>query len=185
MRNNKKTIDRFVSIIKNGGIGVIPTDTLYGLVGSALMPKTVERIYRVRRRDKHKPMIVLIGSTDDLSLFGITPNKNQFRHMKRFWPGPVSFIFPCPKKKFSYLHRGTGTIAFRMPANLALRRFLSFTGPLVAPSANKERVLPARSIRQAREYFGDSVDFYIAGKVKKKASTVVDLTNEEVSLMRE
>ncbi|MEK7522400.1 MAG: Sua5/YciO/YrdC/YwlC family protein [Patescibacteria group bacterium] len=56
---------KLAEILKNGGIGVIPTDTIYGIVGSALNKKTVERIYKLRRRNLKKPMIVLIGSIND------------------------------------------------------------------------------------------------------------------------
>lgn len=180
----KKTINQIIAMIKNGGIGVLPTDTLYGLVGSALIPKTVGRIYRVRRRNKKKPMIVLIEKIDDLARFGVVPDPEQRKHMKRLWPGPVSLIFSCPNKKFEYLHRGDRTIAFRLPADATLRRLLHRTGPLVAPSANIEGGLPSRSIRQAHEYFGNLIDFYLRGRVKRKASSVIDLTAGGIVMQR-
>lgn len=180
----KESVDRIVAIIKKGGIGVIPTDTIYGLVGSAFMPKTVERVYQVRQRHPKKPMLVLIEKSGDLARFGVFPNAKQRQHIKELWPGPVSMIFPCKKKGLSYLHRGSHTIAFRVPAYGTLRQLLRRTGPLVAPSANPEGLLPAHTIRQAKEYFGDSVDFYLSGKVKKKTSTVIDLTGQTIAIKR-
>ena len=62
---------RIIKILKEGGIGVLPTDTIYGLVGLALNKKTVDRIYRVRKREKTKPFIILISNVKDLELFNI------------------------------------------------------------------------------------------------------------------
>ena len=58
-------------MINEGAVGVIPTDTLYGLVGSALLQPTVEKIYEIRKRDFSKPLIVLIADMDDLKKFNV------------------------------------------------------------------------------------------------------------------
>ena len=58
-----------------GGVGVMPTDTIYGIVGSALDKKAVERIYRLRKRNVRKPMIILIGDAGDLKLFGVETDR--------------------------------------------------------------------------------------------------------------
>jgi L-threonylcarbamoyladenylate synthase len=149
-----------IKSLKRGGIGVMPTDTIYGLMGSALNKKAVERIYRARRREKNKPFIVLISSLNDLKKFRVKVNGAHLKILKLLWPGPISVILPCPNKKFFYLHRGKDTIAFRLPKNKQLREFLKKTGPLVAPSANVAGKPPARTIKEAKKYFGDRIDFY-------------------------
>ena len=63
--------NKIIELLKNNKIGVLPTDTIYGLVGSALSIKTVERIYKVRQRDPQKPMIILISDRQDLEKFDI------------------------------------------------------------------------------------------------------------------
>jgi len=150
-------------LLRKGGVGVLPTDTIYGIVGSALKKKTVERIYRLRKRNPKKPMIVLIASVADLKRFGVKVDSKTARILKKLWPhlrhgyggqaGKISVILPCPSKKFSYLHRGTRTLAFRLPKPVALRKLLESVGPLVAPSANWEGERPARTIREAKKYF--------------------------------
>ena len=107
-------------ILIKGGVGVIPTDTLYGLVGSALDPETVLRIYKLRRRSPDKPFIILISKIDDLKLFNIKIDKFTLNFLKKNWPNPISVILPCPSKQFEYLHRGTKTLAFRVPNNQEL-----------------------------------------------------------------
>lgn len=67
-----------VSILKSGGVGILPTDTLYGLVASAFDEKAAERIYELRKRTPDKPMIILISSLEDLKTFGIELSFSQF-----------------------------------------------------------------------------------------------------------
>jgi len=177
-----KTVSR---MIKNGRVGIIPTDTIYGLVGSAFSPKTVENIYRLKKRNRKKPLIVLIGSRSDLKLFGVKADPSMHKIIKKLWPGPVSIIFDCPNEKFSYLHRGSGKIAFRLPRDAKLRNFLRRTGPLVAPSANLETKKPAQDMKQAQKYFGSSVDFYVdGGEIGSLASALVEIRNGKVRVLR-
>lgn len=149
------------AILKRGGIGVLATDTLYGLVGRALSKKAVARIYRVRKRNPKKPCVILIASPRDLVRFGVKTDMQTKKLLNTVWPGKVSVIVPCAHKKFAYLHRSTKTLAFRVPASVRLRRLLQKTGPLAAPSANIEGMPPATTIIEAKKYFGDAIDFYI------------------------
>ncbi len=169
-----------ITILKKGGAGVYPTDTLYGIVGSAFSKSAVARIYTVKGRDAKKPFIILISSINDLKKFSINyllirPNKQV---VEKFWPGRVSVILPCTSKKFAYLHRGTKSLAFRLPKNKKLIELLKKTGPLVAPSANPQGMEPAHTIAEAKKYFGDKLDFYIAGGRKAgKPSRVISLVS--------
>ncbi len=167
---------QIVKLLKNGKIGVMPTDTIYGIVGSALNPKTVEEIYSLRKRGVDKPMIILISSLDDLRRFGISLTEEQKDFLEQVWPNPVSVVLSCPEGELAYLHRGRKSLAFRIPKNETLLRILKKVGPLVAPSANLEKEKPAEEIRDAKRYFGEKVHFYIdAGRLKSKPSTIVQL----------
>lgn len=172
--------------IRRGGVGVLPTDTIYGLVGSALDRSVIRRIYSLRRRNPRKPMIILIGAYRDIRRFGIRLDVRTRRALGKVWPGKVSVILACRSKKFSYLHRGTQTLAFRMPGPAWLRAGLRKTGPLAAPSANTEGKPPARSVREAKRYFANRIDFYMdAGRLVSRPSTIVRIERGKASLVRE
>jgi len=178
-----------IETVRHGGVGVLPTDTIYGIVGSALYEKTVKKIYRLRKRDPKKPMIILIGSLDDVRKFGIAITPAVKKILKKVWPGKVSVILSITKgsavKKFRYLHRGTKSLAFRLPASSNLNDFLKKTGPLVAPSANVEGRPPAKTIKEAKHYFGDRVSFYIdVGRLTSKPSTLIKIENGTVVILR-
>ena len=182
----QKVSAEVVYILKGGGIGVLATDTLYGIVGSALKRDTVERIYTARKRSPDKPCIILISSIDDLASFSIQVDQNTKDELLKYWPGPVSIILPCPDEKFEYLHRGKKSLAFRIPKDEELLRLLEQTGPLLAPSANTEGKPPVETIEKAREYFGENVDFYIDdGLIQSPPSTILRFKNGKMFLVRE
>lgn len=164
------------NLLKNGKIGVIPTDTIYGIVGSALNPETVERIYRLRKRALDKPMIILIFSIDDLNKFDIKLTHSQIEFLQKNWPNPLSVIMPCSDEKFKYLHKGKKTLAFRIPKDKKLLNLLKQVGPLVAPSANFEGEKSAETIDEAKNYFAHDVDFYLdGGRITGQQSTLIKL----------
>jgi L-threonylcarbamoyladenylate synthase len=176
---------KIVEILKSGGVGVLPTDTIYGILGSALKKETIERIYKIRKREKTKPFIILISKVSDLKIFGIKIKPFQKKLIKKFWPGPTSLIFDCKEKKFSYLHRGKKGLAFRIPKLKWLRKLLEKTGPLVAPSCNIAGKEPARTIKEAKQYFGRKVDFYVdGGRIKKRPSSLIDIRKKKIKILR-
>lgn len=180
-----------IQILKDGGIGIFPTDTLYGVVGSALSKEAVDRIYGVKGRDENKPFIVLISAISDLKSFGISLTPEQVSYLDSVWlaEGRVnqatSVVLPCSSEEFLYIHRGTQSIAFRLPNHDNVLDFLRKTGPLVAPSANPQGLEPAYTIEEAQNYFGESVDFYVdEGEKRAKPSTIVSMLSGEPVILR-
>ena len=167
---NQQIINIIAERIKQGEIGVIPTDTIYGIVCSAFNENSVEKLYKIRKRNKDKPMIILIGSVNDLKLFNIDA-------IVKNWPEKTSIVFDC--NDFEYLHRGKKSLAFRLPHNKDLIDILKISGPIVAPSANIEGGKPAENIKEAKSYFGDKIDFYLdVGTIKSKPSRIIYSNNE-------
>ncbi|SRR5258708_37547212 len=176
-----------VNILKKGKVAVMPTDTIYGIVGSALNLPTVNKIYSLRKRAPEKPCIILIGDIDDLQKFSINLSTAEKIALEKYWPGPVSIVFDCLEEQFEYIHRGTKTLAFRLPQETELRNLLLNTGPLVAPSANIEGKPAAKNIKEALSYFGGSIDIYIdGGSTEGKPSRIMRLYNDgSTSIIRE
>ena len=90
----------------------------------------------------------------------------------------------CP---LYYLHRGTRSLAFRVPEKEDLRELLKSTGPLVAPSANPEGLPQSQNIQEARGYFGYTVDYYVdGGEITSKASKIIQLHKDgTVTILRQ
>ncbi|MFA5840985.1 MAG: L-threonylcarbamoyladenylate synthase [Candidatus Paceibacterota bacterium] len=173
-----------IRVLEENGVVVMPTDTLYGIVGRAQEASVVNRIYDLKKRTSLKPCIILIGDISELEKFSITLNREQRKIIEKYWSfnftqdktEPVSIVLDCPNDSFAYLHRGTRTLAFRVPTFKPFREFLLNVGPLLAPSANPEGLPPAKDIFEAKDYFGDKVDLYVdGGIITGKASRLVKL----------
>lgn len=170
-----------INTLQDGGVVVMPTDTIYGILTTALNTASVERLYKIRRRSPDKPCIILINDISDLGHFDITLNETERKILEEFsaHDKPTSIILDSLNPEFQYLDRGTESLSFRIPKNEHFREILKETGPLVAPSANIEGETPATNIEQARISFGDEVDLYVdGGEIVGKASKIVRLYND-------
>lgn len=182
--------NKLIETLKNGRVAVMPTDTIYGIVGRALYASVVARIYEIRKRAPEKPCIILIGDISELEKFSVNLSTEQKEKIKEYWfdnSEPVSLILECDDESFSYLHRGTKTLAFRLPTLKELQDLLLKTGPLIAPSSNPEGLPPAKNIEEAKKYFGDEVDIYVnGGDLNGKPSKLIKLHKDgNVSIIRE
>jgi L-threonylcarbamoyladenylate synthase len=184
MNNTTSNFSAVIPALTNGDLAVIPTDTLYGIVGQALNQQTVEKIYKLKGRSPEKPCIILISSLEELEQFGIELTEELKPKLLEFWPGPTSIILPCSRADLEYLHRGTNTLAFRMPNKLELIEVIKATGPLVAPSANPEGAPPAINIDMAKQYFGDAVKYLDGGELTGRPSTLIKIVDNQIHILR-
>lgn len=181
------TINEVIKTLKDGGIAIVPTDTLYGIICAAQNKKAVTKLYKVKQRDAGKPCIILVTNLKQVESFGIVINEKQKEFLNKYWPGAVSVILPTNSKKYEYLHRGIGSIAFRMigPRSRNLYKIIESVGPVLAPSANPQGMPPATCENKAKRYFGDKVDAYLCGGTRRSLpSTLVDYTKTKPALIR-
>ena len=167
----------------SGTIGVLPTDTVYGVVARAQDQEAVRRLYELKSRE-HKPGTLIAADTGQLESLGL-----QHRYLAavaHYWPGAVSVVVPCGPE-LAYLHQGVGSLAVRIPDVPDLRALLSRTGPLLTSSANDPGAPTAQNIDEARQYFGDKVDFYVdGGDLSGRApSTVLRIIDDTVEVLRQ
>ncbi len=171
--------EKLIQTLTDGGVVIMPTDTVYGFVCRAENPTAVSRVYTIRKRDTEKPCIILIGNAGDMQKFGVALTDEQREALQKLWPGPVSISFECQDDKFAYLHRGTNSLAFRIPHREGLQTLLRSVGPIIAPSANPEGQPVAKNIDVAKHYFGDLVDLYIdGGNIVAAPSKIIRLNKD-------
>jgi L-threonylcarbamoyladenylate synthase len=171
-----------VRLLKQGGAGLLPADTIYGLSCRALDRGAVERLHRLKNRSSHKPFIILISDIKMLDLLSISAK--QALPAGRYWPGPLSVIFDS--KAPGYLTRGTASLAVRLPAYPALEKLIDQIGPIVSTSANIEGGQPVKSAVAARGLFGDKLDFYLdAGELDNPPSTLAAIKAGQLEVIRQ
>jgi L-threonylcarbamoyladenylate synthase len=164
-----------------GAVGVIPTDTIYGVVARAADEAAVTRLYALKHRD-YKPGTVIAANIDQLVDLGI--KRRYLTAVQQFWPGAVSVEIP---HQINYLNQSTGRQAFRIPDDPELLKLLEQTGPLQTSSANQPGKPPAVTVQAAKDYFGDDVDFYIDGGdlSAREPSTIIRIIDDAIEVIRE
>ena len=170
-------------LLKPGAIGVIPTDTVYGLVARAEDKKAVARLYDLKKRE-NKPGTLIAASLEQLEAIGL--KHRYIKAVEGFWPGAVSVVIPASDPALKYLHQGKMSLAVRIPKDKKLQKLLMQTGALLTSSANPPSQSTAITIDQAKKYFGDKVDFYVDGGdlSNHQPSTVIRVIDDAVEVLR-
>ncbi len=157
-------------------VGVMPTDTIYGLHCLANDLASIDRIYQIKQRPDKMPFITLVENASCLVEFGVSLNDFLEEQINIHWPGPNTLIFK--------LNDGS-TRSFRQPNNIFLQEILSQTGPLISTSSNIHGQPSAISIQEAQKYFDTQVDFYVdAGILNNPPSSVYDLSQNSLIKLR-
>lgn len=168
--------------LQSGGVGLLPSDTIYGLSCRALDEAAVERLRLVKKRQGSKRLIVLIGDLSQLKILGL--NEGYAEYVKDFWPGPLTLVYPAAGAPL-WLHRGEKEFGVRLPASPELRKLITKTGPITSTSANEEGGEPVKNARQARKLFGDKLDFYVdGGQLDNQPSTLAAIRNGKLEVIR-
>jgi len=149
---------KLAALLRGGAIGILPTDTVYGLV-SIIAPEPIKRLYAAKPRQSHAGTVIA-SSVDDLIALGL--DETALRHVSPLWPAPLSVVVAAQHVP-EFLREERGSLAVRIPENKALRSLLQKTGPLMTTSANKHGEKTTATISAAQHIFSDSVDFYVDG----------------------
>lgn len=173
---NASQTNEIAQLLKSGKIGIMPTDTIYGIHCLANDPNLVDKIYQIKKRPDKIPLITIISNLDDLLPFEVELNDYSHEQISRFWPGPNTLIFDTNQNE---------TRSFRMPDNDFLLSILKITGPLISTSANLHGQQPAKDVNDAIKYFADSIDFYVdGGKMDNPPSNVYRINQDTIDKIR-
>lgn len=180
---NSLSDSTLVSLLLSGAIGVLPTDTVYGLVCRAGDKIAVSKLYKQKSREK-KPGTVIASSVEQLAELGI--KDRYLKAVERFWPNPISVVIPC-SSELDYLDQGLRTLAVRVSNNTALNKLIEKVGPLLTSSANLPGETTAGNVKSAKKYFGDKIDFYVdSGDLSgQKSSTLIRIVGDTVEVLRQ
>lgn len=182
-----KVIARAGNILKRGGLVAFPTETVYGLGGDATNPNASHRIYRAKGRPSDNPLIVHITNMKALEEMVAQVPPAAYALAERFWPGPLTMIFPKNKKIPYETTGGMDTVAVRMPSDPIARALIdASSGYVAAPSANTSgRPSPTQAEHVAQDLNGKIEMILDGGPVNiGLESTIVDLTEDVPMILR-
>ena len=180
-----RLITQVVERLKRDGVIIYPTDTTYGIGCDILNRKAVKRIFQIKRRDSKKPLAFVCQDLSEVSHYAQVSNFS-FKIMKRYLPGPYTFVLNATKVVPDLLSTRQKTVGVRIPDNAICRAIVSELGhPLVTTSANLSGEATPEDPRDIDDLLGKQVDFVIDGGISmNEASTVISLVNDEIQVLR-
>lgn len=181
------TLRRLGAILRNGGLVVFPTETVYGIGGNALDMAAARRIYEVKGRPSDNPLIVHVADPDDAVRYVRELSDDARLLIRAYWPGPLTLIMPKNDVVPLATTAGLATIAIRCPRHEGARALIRAAGiPIAAPSANKSGRPSATRFDHVKEDMEGFVDAIVDGGASEIGleSTVLDLTAPVPTILR-
>jgi L-threonylcarbamoyladenylate synthase len=127
-----------IALLQSGEPVAIPTETVYGLAADLFQPDAVRKIFSIKGRPADNPLIVHIACMKQMDQLVLNPNPILLKLAERFWPGPLTLIFPRQAQVPDIVCAHLSTVAIRMPSHVCARQIIEAVGsPLAAPSANR------------------------------------------------
>lgn len=183
-----KHISRAAELLRNGGVIIYPTDTVYGIGCSIFNTTAIERIYHIKHRDSTKPFSFICSDLSHISDYAKVSNP-AYRMIKHLIPGPYTFILPASRLKQlpKSLINKRKAVGIRVPNNSICLAILKELGhPILSASVTDERGEILTDPDAIADSYGSRVDLILDGGVSSsKLSTILDLTEEQPMVVRE
>jgi L-threonylcarbamoyladenylate synthase len=175
------------ALLRAGEVVAIPTETVYGLAANALDRAAVNRIFTIKGRPAHNPIIVHVSSLDMARrCSGAWPGLAD-RLASAFWPGPLTLVVPRSIDLPDMVTAGGSTVGLRWPRHPFVQALIQACGfPLAAPSANQSGEVSPTIAEHVRKSLGDNIPLIVDGGAAQIGieSTVLDVTSSPPRLLR-
>ena len=186
MINSKKVKE----ILENDGIIAFVTDTVWGMGCLPTSKLAVERIYEIKHRDSHKPLILMSNGIEPLRKYVKPLTEKAEELVKKHFAGALTLVIEKSELTPDYITSGLNTVGIRVPDNKIFAEICSCIdgNVLATTSANLSIEPPALTYDEARKYIGDKVDLVIEDfgeKAQGRASTVAGVFPEGIKIFRQ
>ncbi len=174
-------------LLRAGEVVALPTETVYGLAANALDAKAVAKIFAIKGRPAHNPIIVHVASVEMAGQCVTGWPVTAERFAKSFWPGPLTLVLPKAKAMPDVVTAGGPTVGVRWPSHPFIQAVISQCGfPLAAPSANRSNAVSPTNAEHVFKNLGKQLALIIDGGQSQVGieSTVVDLTTRPPRVLR-
>ena len=162
--NDLTKLKEIAEIIKKGGIGIVPTETVYGIGANGLDEKAVEKIYLAKGRKQDNPINLLVNNIEMVEKVAKNITELEYKLMKTFFPGPFTIILNKKDIVPNIVTANQNTVGVRMPKNDIALKLIEYAGvPIAAPSANISGKPSGTDFKDIYNDFKDKVDFMIDG----------------------
>lgn len=170
----RASIPQTVSILNDGGIAAIPTETVYGLAARLDRENAIKNLFQIKGRPSNNPLIIHLADTSQVALFA-KKLPNQFDKLaKTFWPGAMTLVIPVDTSTIpTAVRAGLPTAAFRIPKHPLAIEVIKQTGPIVMPSANISGRPSSTTPEHVETDFGSEFPVLDGGKCRKGLESTI------------
>lgn len=184
---DNRSVEFAVQKIKEGAVGIFPTDTVYGIGCNAFNEHSLQNLYNVKQRNFNKPINMLVSSIDMIKSYVKEIHPIEQKLMENFWPGSLTIIFDKSEIVPDILTSGKSTVGIRMPNNQICLEIIDKLGvPLAMSSANIANEPPDCDLKQLLLDFDHKVDFILhSEELDGIPSTIVRVENNQLKILRE
>jgi L-threonylcarbamoyladenylate synthase len=176
-----------VTHLRQGGIVAFPTETYYGLAVDPDCASAVTKLFEVKKRQEHKPLLLLIDKMEWLDSVAQKVPAVYLPLIEKHWPGPLTLVFKAKPTISQQVTGNSGTVGVRISPHPVAQELVRRMGkPITATSANLSGFAPARTALEVAEMLGDAVDYIVDGGQTEAGlcSTIVDVKNGKLTLLR-
>jgi L-threonylcarbamoyladenylate synthase len=180
-------VKRAAELLRAGEVVALPTETVYGLAANALDAKAVAKIYDVKGRPAHNPIIVHVADVALAQRCVATWPPLAEDLARAFWPGPLTMVLPKATQIPDIVSAGGNTVGVRWPSHPFIQAVIRECGfPLAAPSANLSNHISPTNAEHVMKHLGDRIPLVVDGGQSQVGieSTVIDLTGEAPTVLR-
>ena len=173
--------------MRAGEVVALPTETVYGLAANALDEKAVAKIFQIKGRPAHNPIIVHVASNEMAKRCVKSWPELAEKLSKAFWPGPLTLVLPRAEKIPDIVTAGGETVGIRWPSHPFIQAVIRECGfPLAAPSANLSNQISPTNAEHVRAQLGGKIPLIVDGGQSQVGieSTVLDLTVSPPRILR-
>ena len=178
---------RLVEVINNGNIAVVPTDTVYGIIGDATNIDVIHKVYEAKKRDYSKPLILMVSSIDMLEKYVLEVNDIEKKLIDRYWPGKLTILFKKNNNIDDLITSGSNLVGIRYPDNKELNELMDkLNKPLISTSCNISSKEVITSIDMLEEDISKHVSYvYDGGILSDTSSTIVRVNGGKIEIIRD
>lgn len=175
-------------VIRNGGIVIFPTETVYGIGTNGFDEKSIKKIYELKKRDFNKPISLLVSNMEMVEMVAKDISDLEYKLMRKFWPGPFTIILKKKSIVPDILTSNGDTVGVRMPSGEIAKKLIEYAEvPIAAPSANISGKPSGIDINDIMKDFEGKVDCIIDNGISELgvASTIVKVVDNIPYVLRE
>lgn len=186
--NKLEKLQEVAEIIKNGGIVVFPTETVYGIGTNGLNKEAIKRLYEIKQRPQEKPISLLVNSIEMIEQIAKDITEIEYKIIKEFFPGSITIILKKKDIVPDILTANGDTVGVRMPKNEIALKLIEYSNcPIATPSANISGKPSGTNMKNIMKDFEGKADYFVDGGESKLGlgSTIVKVVDGKIKILRQ